>query len=540
MKADLEELKKKFKDGRRAEAIAACEAMCAAQPELAAARQLCSTMHVLQGDFQSALPHLRACESASPGNADILFNIGLCERELKQHARAEKAFQVYVEKFPAHPDGWACLADARLQLGKFEKGLASAERALQLDPGSVPAWSARGRLEQALGRCGNAVASFTRAIELAPSQPELKLARADAYEQLGLLGDAAEDYLAGLRSSPADEPALKKATLCLLQLDRGPEAIELCKRALEANPDSIAARLGAEWLLGQMVPLWHVPMMNEEERNRPYLQALEAAVDRNKIVFEIGTGSGLLAMMAARVGAREVVTCEAVRMVAQTAVKIIERNGFAGRIRVVPKPSYQVEVGKDLPERADVLLHEVFSSELLGEHVLPAIEDAKARLLKPGGTILPGVASIMIALVGGEALGKELHVDHSFGFDLRDFNAVNPRKRPIHREDLPRVLLSDPVEAFRFDFTHQASFPPEKKRIEVRATAAGRCFGVIQWIRFEFAPGIFFENHPGQPRPVASWQHTIYRFDPPAELTEGTVIPLRAMHDRSRPWFERV
>src|SRR6202000_1804194 len=100
------------------------------------------------------------------------------------------------------------------------------------------------------------------------------------------------------------------------------------------------------------------------------------------------------------------------------------------------KPSTAVQVGQDLPARADVLVHEIFSSELLGEHVLPAIEDAKARLLRAGAQIVPAAASIMIALVGGEELARNLHVDKSFGFDLAEFNAIHPRKRPLYREDL--------------------------------------------------------------------------------------------------------
>jgi hypothetical protein len=207
---------------------------------------------------------------------------------------------------------------------------------------------------------------------------------------------------------------------------------------------------------------------------------------------------------------------------------------------VLNKPSYQVEVGKDLPEKADVIVHEIFSSELLGEFVLPALEDAKARLLKPGGVMLPGVASLMIALVGGDELGKELHVDTAFGFDLTPFNAIHAKKRPIHREDLPRVLLSDSVEAFRFDFNAQSTFPAEKKKLQLQVTQGGLCYGVIQWIRFEFGGGIAFENHPARPREVASWQQTIYRFDAAVRLAKGDVVTIAAMHDRSRPWFEKV
>ena len=114
-----------------------------------------------------------------------------------------------------------------------------------------------------------------------------------------------------------------------------------------------------------------------------------------------------------------------------------------------------------------------FPASCWGEHVLPALEDAKARLLKPGGEILPGTASIMIALVSGDELGTELHVDKAFGFDLSPFNAIHPRIRPIHREDLPRILLSGDVEAFRFDSVGQSHFPAKRSASRSMSSKAG-------------------------------------------------------------------
>jgi hypothetical protein len=331
---------------------------------------------------------------------------------------------------------------------------------------------------------------------------------------------------------------LKKATLILLESGQGQQAIELCRDILKAHPGNLTAKLGAEWILSQLVPLWHVPMMNEPERNQAFYDGLESIVTPEKLVFEIGTGSGILAMMAAKLGARKVVTCEAVGLISDTARKIVERNRYQNQVTVLAKPSYAVQVGTDLPAKADILVHEIFSSELLGEHVLPAIEDAKARLLKPGGDVLPSSASIMIALVGGDALGKNLYVHESFGFDLREFNAIHPKKRPLYREDLAPVLMSADIEAFRFDFCKDSAFPAETKRIEITATQAGLCFGVIQWIRIELGPGVHFENHPSRRRAVSNWQHTIYGFDKPIHFTEGSVVAVSAMHDRSRPWFE--
>lgn len=509
MKPTLEDLKRRFREGRHAEAIADCEALCRREPGNREAKRLCAMMHVLTRSHARALELLRALREPAREDADLLFNIGNCEKELQDFAAAAATFTAYTQAFPQDAAGWANLAECNFALDHIEEGSRLARIAVTRDP------SLAGELAKA------------------------RVARGDALQDSGLLSQAADHYAAGLRLVPGDAATLKKATTCLLQCNRGQDGIALCRDILQADPDNLTARLGAEWLLTQLVPLWHIPMMNEPERNQAFHDALQAAITPDTSVFEIGTGSGLLAMMAARLGAREVVTCEAVPLIAETARAIVARNGYADRVKVLARPSDAVKLGEDLPARADLLVHEVFSSELLGEHVLPAIEDAKARLLRPGGQIVPAAASIMIALVGGEQLARNLHVGESFGFDLHDFNAIHPRKRPLYREDLDPLLLSEPVEAFRFDFQQRSHFPAERKRIEIAATQAGQCHGVIQWIRIELGPGIVFENHPARRRPVSNWQHTIYGFESPVMLQAGEKVGIRAWHDRARPWFDR-
>lgn len=508
MSSAIDALKRTFREGRRAEAIAACEALCVRDPADRAAKRLCATMHAVVKDYARALELFRQLRDPGHEDADILFNIGTCEKELQQFEQAAASFTTFSAAFPDDAVGWANLAECQFQLNRFDEGRRAAARAVALDA------------------------------SLAPVLAQARMARGDSLQAGGRLQEAAADYTAALALVPTDDAALKKATVCLLELNRCEEAIELCRQALRVDARNLTARLGAEWLLTQLVPLWHIPMMNERERNEAFHRGLHAAVTPEATVFEIGTGSGLLAMMAARLGARQVFTCEAVPLIAATARKIIERNGYQDRITVLAKPSHAVRIGADLPAKADILVHEIFSSELLGEQVLPAIEDAKARLLKPGGTILPSAASIMVALVGGDDLAANLHVGDSFGFDLREFNAIHPRKRPLYREDLAPVLMSDPVEAFRFDFARRSTFAAERKRIDIAATQAGPCHGVIQWIRIELGEGIVYENHPAKRRAVSNWQHTIYGFGDPIALDQGSLVPVDAWHDRTRPWFE--
>jgi tetratricopeptide (TPR) repeat protein len=571
MKRNIDALKKAFREGRRAEAIAACEAICRADPGDREVKRLCATMHAVVQDYPRALELLHELREAGHGDADVLFNIAMCERESRHFDAAQTWFRRYTETYPDDSSGWASLGECLFQLQRYADGLRASERAIALDDASLPAWANRGNCQKGLGQFDAALASYQRAnqiqptaecwfdagrihletdrpadaldclsqaIRLAPDAAPPRSARGDAYQRLGRMQDAVADYRKALELAPGDDETLKKASLCLLQAGQGAQALDLCRAVLRAAPDSLTARLGAEWVLSQLVPIWHVPMMNERERNQAYADGLRSVVTPDTRVFEIGTGSGLLAMMAARLGARQVVTCEAVPLIAQTATRIIERNGYADRVSVIARPSQAVRLGADLPERADLLVHEIFSSELLGEHVLPAIEDAKARLLAPGGEILPSAASIMVALVGGEALGRYLHMGEAFGFDLREFNAIQPKKVPLYREDLAPVMLSDDVEAFRFDFRNASTFPAERRTLALRVGTGGTCHGVIQWIRVELGAGITFENHPARHRPVANWQCTVYAFAEPVRLDAGAVVSVAAMHDRSRPWFD--
>ena len=85
-------------------------------------------------------------------------------------------------------------------------------------------------------------------------------------------------------------------------------------------------------------------------------------------VLDIGTGTGLLSMMAVHAGADRVTACEAFQPMIRVAKKCIEENGMGDRIEIVEKRSTDIVVGAgaDMDERANVLVTEVFDTELIG------------------------------------------------------------------------------------------------------------------------------------------------------------------------------
>ena len=125
-------------------------------------------------------------------------------------------------------------------------------------------------------------------------------------------------------------------------------------------------------------------MITDTVRMDAYVRALQRAVKPGAVVLDIGTGTGIFALLAARMGARRVYAIEPSDAI-NVAREIARANGCADSIEFIQALSTEVEPA----ERADVLV-----SDLRG--VLPfcgghfaAIADARRRWLAPGATLIP-------------------------------------------------------------------------------------------------------------------------------------------------------
>lgn len=440
-------------------------------------------------------------------------------------------------RFPRHGVGWKALGVAYMQLGRISEALHPMRQAVALSPDDAEGHSNLGDILNTLGQTDEAETSCRRALEIDPDNVQALNNLANALQAIGRHDEAAGHFRQALQLRPHDADLHSNLGYVLYGQGNCDDALVHFRAALDISPRQINALQGVHDILTRLVPQWHVPMMNEQKRNHAYHAALRSAVTPETDVFEIGTGSGLLAMMCASLGARSVTTCEAVPIIAETAKRIIAGNNYTSAIRVVGKRSDRVDLGEDLPQKADILVSEIFSSELIGEHVLPCIEDAKSRLLKPSGRVIPRAGSIMLALFSGDDLRRNLVAEDFLGFRLGGFNAIVSEKCTISRSDLAVELLSDDVEAFRFDFERESFFPAQTRTLRVPVRTAGICHGIIQWLRLEMDGETVFENHPGEKSKVSNWQRVAYVLPEPEKLECGQVAILSAAHDRNLPWF---
>jgi protein arginine N-methyltransferase 7 len=302
-------------------------------------------------------------------------------------------------------------------------------------------------------------------------------------------------------------------------------------------PGDPKCRAFSDWAREQRVPEWLFTMPYDEARTQAYQRGLEHLVQPGMVVLEIGSGCGLLAMMAARAGAGHVYSCEQEPTLAGIAQDIIRHNDYADRITIIPKKSFDLQIGTDLPEKADLLFNELADVHLLGYGVLAIIEDARRRLLQPQATIVPERIAALGMLVGGPAWRHQCRVDKVSGFDLSPLNHFSPTEVTVFSDADLGEAFSDPFPLFSFDFAQEDHFPAASRQLEVSATREGQVEGLLQWLRLDFHEGISFENRP----PVKSPSRPRFRvFPKPITVHPGDRISLRLEHDRQHIFVQPV
>jgi type II protein arginine methyltransferase len=314
-------------------------------------------------------------------------------------------------------------------------------------------------------------------------------------------------------------------------------AFDLARRALRDSSRDSGVEMRARALLGSLLPGYHARMMNDDRRNRAWDQALRRAIRPGMHVLEIGSGAGMLALMAARAGAGRVITCEKDPVAAAIAREICERNGYGSRIEIVPKRSQDLAIGADLERPADLLFCDIFADTLLGFDPLPALTDARNRLLAASAPVIPGAGVIKAALARWEGCAAACRADRAAGFDISGFADLLRPSVTVAIGDPGMSVCSAEVEVFRFDFG-MASHPDSgRKALNLQADRDGIVDGVVQWIRLELDSETSLEARP-EPGARFFSSPRFWPFPRAVEMRRGETIRIIAEYeDGARLWI---
>eukprot|EP00941_MAST-03F_sp_MAST-3F-sp1_P005054 g5054.t1 len=140
-------------------------------------------------------------------------------------------------------------------------------------------------------------------------------------------------------------------------------------------------------------------MLEDVLRMRAYYQAIvgNPSVFKDKVVLDVGSGTGVLAMWAAQAGAKKVYAVEATPMAANARV-IIQQNNLQNIVQVLQSKVEDIE----LPEKVDIIVSEWMGYLLVRESMLDSVIFARDHFLKEGGALYPSHARICWGAVVNE------------------------------------------------------------------------------------------------------------------------------------------
>ena len=273
------------------------------------------------------------------------------------------------------------------------------------------------------------------------------------------------------------------------------------------------------WLVIIMAPLsLHSRLIADTVRTDAYQAALRERITPDSIVLDIGTGTGLLALVACRLGAKRVYAVE-VDETLHLARAVAKDNDCSERIEFLQGLSTQIE----LPERADVIVSDLHGVLPLFRRCLPSIGDARKRLLAPGGVLIPERERLWGAVVEAPLLYRQLvgaWDGQPYGLDMRAVrematNSLVKGQFSVDQLVTPAVLLAtlDYMSLEQSDFVLEAT---------MTAARDGAGHGIAVWFDAILAPGVEFSSAPGQPEMI--YGQAFFPWPHPVDLRPGDTV----------------
>ncbi|TPP59731.1 Protein arginine N-methyltransferase 7, partial [Fasciola gigantica] len=335
-------------------------------------------------------------------------------------------------------------------------------------------------------------------------------------------------------------------------------------------------------------------MLHDSDRNQKYFEAIRVAIkhvrntrpDVDVHVLDIGTGTGLLSMMAAFQDAKSVTACEAFRPMVGCAKAVLKDNGLDSRVQVVDKPSTKLSIPNDLPQRANLLVAELVDTELIGEACLSTYKHASESLITPDAVLVPHGADLYCQIVEspflwshhrlcqfdspphtGLTLGRFDPILHDMAitscpgapsvFDIQasELEAVNSEEPRILGDRQIRCLLEKPVLVKHFNFSPPANqiqleyssyITKTQDGAPLTAVRSGTAHAFIVWWRMNMEPTHTVPDISTAPTwacdPDSAWRdhwmQAVYFPRQPLTLMRGQKFQIAFRHDLLSLWFD--
>eukprot|EP00727_Mastigamoeba_balamuthi_P013190 m51a1_g8494 putative s-adenosylmethionine-dependent methyltransferase superfamily domain-containing protein (525) ;mRNA; r:27525-29591 len=234
----------------------------------------------------------------------------------------------------------------------------------------------------------------------------------------------------------------------------------------------------------------HEEMLRDAARTGAYhdfFKRASKALIQGRAVADVGAGTGVLSIMAARAGASKVFGIEA-SQAADLAEKVIADNGETAKIELVRGAAEEVQ----LPTKVDVIVSEWMGYCLLYENMLESVLAFRDKWLAPGGCVQPSHAVMWASAIerpaGAHESRAQFFSSNDYGIDFSSLRPLAYTESSIEVVD-PDELVGEPCRLVELDLNtlprtgaHDLTFAFEQ-RVARRLRGV---HGVVVWFDCEF------------------------------------------------------
>ena len=213
----------------------------------------------------------------------------------------------------------------------------------------------------------------------------------------------------------------------------------------------------------------HEEMLKDKVRTESYRDAIYSNrhLFKDKVVLDVGCGTGILCMFAANAGARHVVGVDCSSIIEQ-AKQIVKENGFEDRITLIKGKMEEIKMPEGC-EKVDIIVSEWMGYFLLYESMLNTVLWARDNYLVKGGLIFPDKSNMYICGIEDEHY-REAKID--FWDDIYGFSFKSVKKVALLEP------LVDMVESGQVSTTQNKFFTINLHTVKVEDLAFSKTYQI--------------------------------------------------------------
>lgn len=284
----------------------------------------------------------------------------------------------------------------------------------------------------------------------------------------------------------------------------------------------------------------HETMLKDVVRTEAYRDFMykNPELFKDKVVLDIGCGTGILSMFAAKAGARRVVGIDAADIIDKTR-EIVKANGLDKVITLVKSKVEEAELPAGV-DKVDIIISEWMGYFLLFESMLPSVLFGRDKWMAKDGGVYPNKSMMYVAGVETNQLKKET-VDfwpNVYGFDMSVL-IEEEEKFPGSTVEVvdPRTIMSSTSELAAFDIMtikdaeldFESNFTLNFERDDVFS-------GFLTWFDVDFDHGCSTPiNMDTSPRTTPThWKQTLFHLSKGLTVKAGDSVTCHMVASRGK------